>query len=375
MIKRLVIVLICVGVLLFAVFGFGAFKAHMIKGFIAKFSNPPQTVAIMVAQTTPWQPKLTAVGSLRAVNGASISAQTAGIVDKVMFTSGQTVPAGAVLLTLRPNNDDAVLAQLQATADLDAVNYQRDLQQFHADAVAKSTVDTDHATLLAAQAQVASQKALMAEKIVAAPFAGKIGIRQVDVGQYLAAGTAIATLQQLDPIYVDFYLPQQDVMKVQPGQTVSVAVDAYGDQEFAGSLKAVSSSVDSSSRMVQMRAQISNPHDALLPGMFATAAIDVGAPENLITLPQTAISYNAYGDTVFVVDQTKDAQGKDELTAKQVFVTLGDTRGDQVAILKGVSAGEQVVVAGQVKLHNGSIVLINNKVLPSDSPNPLPTDK
>jgi membrane fusion protein (multidrug efflux system) len=373
--RRLVIMLLAVGILFVLVFGFGVFRNIMIGKFLATLSNPPQTVATMQAATQPWQASLNSVGSVVAINGANLSAQIDGIVDTIDFKSGETVPAGQLLLTLRPVNDAAVLAQLQATAALDAINYQRDLKQFQADAVSMATVDADEASLKTATAEVEAQQALINEKQIRAPFAGTLGIRQVDIGQYLAAGTEIVTLQQLNPLFVDFYLPQQALAQIAVGQAVSIGVDAFPDKTFPGTITAINSALDTTTRTVQVRATIQNDQMLLRPGMFTTVNIIVGQPQQLITLPQAAIAYNSYGDTVYVVRKGKDANGKDQLTVDQVFVNLGDTRGDQVAVLNGISAGDQVVTAGQLKLKKGSIVLINNSIQPSDDPNPNPPNE
>jgi membrane fusion protein (multidrug efflux system) len=215
----------------------------------------------------------------------------------------------------------------------------------------------------------------MNEKQIRAPFAGTLGIRQVDIGQYLPAGTEIVTLQQLNPLFVDFYVPQQALAQIAVGQAVSIGVDAYSGNIFPGTITAINSALDTATRTVQVRATIQNDQMLLRPGMFTTVNIQVGPPRQLITLPQAAIAYNSTGDTVYLVRHGKDAKGQDQLTADQVFVTLGDTRGDQVAILSGVSAGDQVVTAGQVKLQNGSIVLINNSVQPFNEPNPNPPNE
>lgn len=372
MIKRLVIMLVIVGLVLGGVFGFGIFRNIMIGKFLATLSNPPQTVATITAADSSWQSSLTSVGSVVAINGANISAEVSGIVDTIDFKSGDNVAKGAPLVTLRPNNDNAVLQQLQATAKLDGITYQRDLKQLQADAVSQAQVDTDRATFEAAQAQVAAQQALMNEKIIKAPFAGTLGIRQVDIGQYLSAGTQIVTLQQLNPLFVDFYLPQQALTQVKVGQAVTITVDAFPGQSFPAQVSAINSAVDTTTRTVQVRATVQNDQLLLKPGMFTSVSIAVGEPQNLITLPQAAITYNPYGDTVYVVTTTKGSDGKDSMNAKQQFVQLGDTRGDQVAILKGLNAGDVVVTAGQLKLHQGSIVTINNDVKMSDDPNPNP---
>jgi membrane fusion protein (multidrug efflux system) len=238
-----------------------------------------------------------------------------------------------------------------------------------------ATVDADEANLKTATAQVEAQQALINEKQIRAPFAGTLGIREVDIGQYLAAGTEIVTLQQLNPLFVDFYLPQQALAQIQVGQAVSIGVDAFPDKNFPGTITAINSALDTATRTVQVRATIQNDQLLLRPGMFTTVNITVGQPQQLITLPQAAIAYNSYGDTVYVVRKGKDANGKAQLVADQVFVTLGDTRGDQVAVLNGISAGDQVVTAGQLKLKKGSIVLIDNSIQPFNEPNPNPPNE
>ena len=238
-------------------------------------------------------------------------------------------------------------------------------------------MDTDAANLKNAKAQVAEQQAVLDKKSLRAPFAGHLGIRAVDLGQYLGAGTAIVTLQALDPIFLDFFVPQQSVDQVRIGQTVAVKVDAFKDRTFPGEISAINPKVDSNSRNVQIRATLKNPDHKLLPGMYATVEIATGAPQNYITLPQTAITYNPYGDTVYVVDNTSAASGgKPQLIARQTFVTTGATRGDQVAVLKGVNEGDMIVTAGQIKLHNGSPVLIDNSITPTaDAAPAVPLDR
>jgi len=374
--KRMIIMLAIAAVVLFIIFGFEAFRSIMIAKAMRAFANPPQTVSTVVATTQEWQPTLTAVGSLRAVNGADLSLEVAGVVDKLYFQSGDDVNAGTVLMTLRSDDDVAKLHALQATADLSAINLARDEKQLKINAVSKAQVDTDSATLRNAQAQVAEQQAIVDKKMLCAPFAGHLGIRAVDVGQYLAAGTNIVTLQALDPIYVDFTLPQQALAEIREGQLVTATVDTYADQSFVGKITAINPAVDVATRNVQVRATLANPDHLLLPGMYAKVTIDIGAEQRYVTLPQTAIIYNPYGNTVYVVqDKGKDAQGHPQLEAHQAFITTGPTRGDQVAILKGIDAGTAVVSAGQMKLRNGSRLIINNSVVPTDNPNPQPQEE
>ncbi|MBC8751720.1 efflux RND transporter periplasmic adaptor subunit [Paraburkholderia sp. WC7.3b] len=371
---RLFLMLLVVGLLAAALIGFHLFKGHILKQVTAGIQSQQATVSTTSAVLQPWQATLTGVGSLRASTGADLSLETSGVVDEIDFESGRDVKQGTVLLRLRPNDDPAKLAQLQATASLDEVTYKRDLQQLAAQGVAQSTVDTDVSNLKAARAQVAAQQALMNEKVVRAPFSGRLGVRQVDVGQYLAAGTTVVTLQALDPMLLDFYLPQQVRGQISVGQTVSVSVDAYPGKTFTGTVTSMNSKVDTSSRMLQIRASFANPDGALLPGMFATASVASGAEQSLVTIPQTAVTYNPYGSLVYVVHEGKDAQGRLQASVRQQFVTTGGTRGDQVSILKGLKAGDVVVTAGQLKLHNDALVQIDNSVkLPNDAA-PVPQD-
>lgn len=369
MIKRMIIMLVGVGVVLGAFFYWQHMKAGFIKGFMATMANPPQTVSTTTAAQQDWQTRLSAVGSLRAVNGSDLSLEVAGIVDEIDFKSGDDVQAGTVLLRLRSEDDLAKLHALQASADLAQVNYDRDARQLKVQAISQATVDSDKFNLKNAIAQVGAQKALLDEKTLRAPFAGHLGIRQVDLGQYLNPGTAVVTLQALDPIFLDFYLPQQALDQVKLGQSITATVDTYPGQKFTGSIVAINPLVDTSSRNVQIRASIANPDHKLLPGMFANIAIDIGRARQYVTLPQTAVTYNPYGSTVFLVKQEHGAP-----TAEQTFVTTGATRGDQVAVLTGVKSGDVVVTSGQVKLRNGSPLRINNTVQPADNPNPPPTD-
>jgi membrane fusion protein (multidrug efflux system) len=373
MIKRMAIMLIVVGAIFGGLYYFQQFKAGMIHKALAALANPPQTVATARAGYQDWQPQLRAVGSLRAVNGASLSLQVAGIVDQIGFESGKDVEAGALLLHLIADDDIAKLHSLQATAALAKITYGRDLQQFKAQAVSQQTLDFDLQTLKSDIAQVAEQQATVDYKTLRAPFAGHLGIRQVDLGQYLSAGTAVVTLQALDPIYADFYLPQQALDQLHVGQPVTAKVDTYPKEAFSGSITAINPLVDTATRNVQIRATLSNPDHKLLPGMFATVDITAGAPQHLVTLPQTAVTYTSYGDTVYLVE-TKGVGGQARPVARQVFVTTGPTRGDQVGILSGLKEGDVVVTAGQVKLHNGSPLAIDNSVKPTDDPNPRPVD-
>ncbi|WP_029005289.1 efflux RND transporter periplasmic adaptor subunit [Azorhizobium doebereinerae] len=371
--KRMIIMLVAVGLVFGALYGFQAFKATMIKQALASLRDPPQTVATMEASVTPWQTSVKAVGSVRAEEGADLALESSGIVSQLTFKSGDEVKEGQLLLQLRADQETANLEALKATADINAITLKRDQEQLKIHAVSQATVDSDTANLKKALAQVAEQQAVVDKKALRAPFSGRLGIRSVDLGQYVSAGTSVVTLQSLDPIFIDFYLPQQALADIRAGQKVKAKVDTYPGDAFEGTITAISPKVDSSSRNVQVRAEFANADHRLVPGMFATVDIQVGSPADLVTLPQTAITANPYGDIVFVVEKKEgSATG---LAVRQVFVKTGEARGDQIAITSGVKAGEQVVVAGQMKLHNGSQVSVNNAVLPADNPAPTIVDR
>jgi membrane fusion protein, multidrug efflux system len=376
MIKPLIIMAIIVALVLGIVFGVQMFFGKMGKKFMAAAASAPQTVSTVLAATADWQPFYQSTGTLRAVRGADLSAQASGVVDQIAFDSGNEVPSGKVLLRLNPNDDYAKLHQLQAVAELADQTYKRDLEQFAAQAISQANLDSDVSTQKSAHAQVAAQEALIEEKIVKAPFAGRLGIRQVDLGQYLTAGTAIVTLQALDPILVDFYLPQQALAQVKIGQPVAAAVDTYPGESFKGTVESINSKVDAASRNVQVRASLRNADRRLVPGMFASVSIEYGDQRHPVTLPQTAVTYNPFGDTVYVVEQHGvDEQGHPRLEVQQRFVQLGPTRGDQIAVDSGIKPGETIVVAGQIKLRNGVPVRVNNDVMPANALDPHPPNE
>lgn len=376
MIKRMIIMLVLVGAVLTGIFGFKVFVDGKVRAFMASMGNQPQTVSTAKAVRSDWQPRLQAVGSLRASDGADLSLQLPGVVEEINFQSGDTVEKGRLLLRLRNDDDIAKLKALEAQAELAQITYDRDLRQFKAQAVSQQVVDTDSTNLKNAQALAAQQRAIVDQKTLKAPFSGRLGIRQVDLGQYLAAGTLVVTLQKLTPIYVDFMLPQQSVAQVKVGQKMRAKVDAYPGKVFEGTIAAISPKVEIGSRNVMVRATLANDDQTLIPGMFATVDIDVGAPQDLLTLPQTAITYNAYGNIVYVVDDKgKGNDGKPQLSVRQVFVETGATRGDQVAILKGIKEGDTIVTGGQMKLRNGVPVSVDNSVVPKNDANPLPVDQ
>lgn len=397
--------LIMIGVVLAMVAVIGGIWWYNMSQKIAAYKamgTPKQTVTAMHAEAQEWRQQVNAVGSLHAVRGADLSNEVAGVVEAIHFESGADVKAGELLVEMRAGDDIGRLDSLKATADLAQLNYQRAVKQFEAQAVSKAEVDTQQATAKSAKAQVAEQQAIVDKKRIRAPFNGHIGIRNADPGQFLPVGSKLVTLQTLDPIHVDFHLPQQQLANLRVGQTVKALSDTFPGQSFSGKITAIDPKVDTETRNVQVRATLQNPKRQLLPGMYANLQVDLGKPQRYITLPNTALTYNPYGTTVYVVttrakfDQAEAAQKAettkgdkpkadaknaaaqppaDEQVVRQVFVTAGPTRGDQVSVLKGIEVGDQVVTSGQLKLKNGTPVLINNKILPANDPDPKPIEQ
>ena len=380
--KRMLIMLGAV-LLLLALLALGFFL-H-IRQLMASAPKPtPQTVSATIIRRAQWQPQLSSVGTMVAVRGVDVASEIAGLVRSVHFKSGQEVAAGQLLVQLNAEADIAQLRALQAAADLAASVLRRDQQQFAVQAISQAQIDSDEADLKSRQALAAQQAALVEKKTIRAPFAGKLGITTVNPGQYLNPGDKIVTLQTIDPIYVNFYIPQKQLSGLQVGQALNLSSDAYANTAFAGKVSAISSKVDPATRNVQVEATVANPKRQLLPGMFANVHVEAGDTRQYLTLPQTAITYNPYGSTVFVVQPAQQARqtAKDatpppkagELVVQQVFVTTGETRGDQVAVLTGLAEGQQVVTSGQIKLKNGSPVVISNTVEPRNNPQPTPQE-
>ena len=367
--------------LLIAVLAFG--KYLQIKKLIASSPKPgAQIVTAIKAEESQWQPQLTSVGTLVPVRGVDVTTEIAGLVRQVHFKSGDEVKAGQVLFEMNADADIAQLRALQAAADLSASVLKRDKLQFAAQAISQAQLDNDDADLKSRKALVAQQQAVVDKKTIRAPFAGKLGITAVNPGQYLNPGDKLVTLQTIDTVYVDFFVPQKQLAGLSIGQKLNLTADAYPGLAFPGKVTSISPKIDAATRNVQVEATVPNGKRQLLPGMFANVSLDQGEQKKYLTLPQTAITYNPYGSTVFVLapppadakDALKDDKGNAHLVAQQVFVTTGPTRGDQVAILTGLKAGQTVVTSGQLKLKNGTPAVIDNKVQPANSPNPTPQE-
>jgi len=371
----MIIMLACV-LALIAALALG-FYLH-IRQMIANSPKPgPQTISTVKVEALEWQPELSAVGTLSAVRGVDVSSEIVGLVREVNFKSGKDVKAGDVLIQLNADSDIAQLRSFEAAAELAAVVLARDKAQLEDQAVSQAQVDSDMADLKSKRALAAQQTATVAKKTIRAPFSGKLGITTINPGQFLNPGDKIVTLQTIDPIYIDFYLAQKQIAGLLVGMVVNVSSDAYAGQTFSGKVTSISPKIDIATRNVQVQATIANAKRQLLPGMFARVGVDSGDKKRNLTLPQTAITYNPYGSTVFVVKpgEQKDAKGNGGQVVQQVFVTTGETRGDQVAILTGLQQGQEVVSSGQLKLKNGAPVVIDNTVQPANSPNPTPQER
>lgn len=375
--RRMIVMLFSVFVLLGLIVGFNQLKTFMFNRFMAGMGVQPATVTTIVVEKQEWQPKMTSVGNVRAFRGVDLSTEVGGLVAKVPIKSGIDVNEGDLLIKLNDSADVAQLNSLKAMADLAKVINERDKAQLAIQAISKNVYDTSTADMKAKRAQVDQQTALVAKKNLKAPFSGRVGIVTINPGQYVNPGDKLLTLQTIDPIYVDFTLPQSSAGIIQAGQTIELQTDAFKDVVFLGKITAVSPKVELNTRNIQIEAQISNPEKKLLPGMFANVNINLGDRIELLTLPQTAVTYNPYGSTVFIAKKTDrlDKKGIPVMEAQQVFVTPGLTRGDQVAIVKGLEPGMTVITSGQLKLKNGTPLIINNSVLPANLPNPKPQEQ
>jgi membrane fusion protein (multidrug efflux system) len=340
------------------------------------FPPPPTpTVSTITVRSEPWQPQIAVVGSLMASRGADLAVEVAGVVEQVHFDSGGAVRAGQPLVRLRAQDDAARLRTLQAAAELAASNDARNRQLWDIQGISRAQVEAGEAELKSAQAAVAEQQALIEKKVVRAPFDGRLGIRNVNAGQYVNPGTVIATLQVLDPIKFDFTVPQQLLEQVKVGQSITVNVDAFPNADFMGTIETIDPKVDAGTRTIAARATLTNVSGQLLPGMYATAQIETGAPQNRLTVPQTAVTFNPYGNTVYRVEEQTSEDGTKPLVVRQTFVETGERRGDQIAILSGVNEGDVIVSSGQFKVQNGATVVVNNDVQPPNDPNARPVDR
>ena len=380
--KRMIWMLIAALVVFGGVFGVKAFFSAQTNKFFDNMPQPASAVSSATARKQRWGNDAEAVGTFVAINGTDVTTEAGGVVRSIEFNAGEPVQAGAVLVRLNTANEEATLRSLEAAAKLAAVQRDRWAQLSKDQLVSKDDAQTRATNAATAQAQVDAQRALIAQKTIRAPFSGVLGIRKVNLGQFVSPGSAIVSLQQLDPIFLNFTLPEQYAGKVLEGTTIRANVDALPGQAFDGRITAVDPQVDANTRNFTAQATLQNPDRALRPGTFAHVGFDMGGEQDVVVIPQTAVSFNPYGNAVFVITKTKrkegetDMQGKpltgDKLVVTQRFVKTGATQGDMVVVTEGLKAGEQIVTSGLLKLRNDAEVTVNNDVQPAADAKPAP---
>lgn len=374
MAKRMVLMLVAVAALLG---GLGFVKYRQVEAAIAMGANfqlPPTAVTTVVAQKETWPSTLSVIGTAAAIQGVTVSADLPGTIDKIHFESGQWVHEGDILVELDTRQERAQLANLEAQRDLAKVNYDRAQELVKAGVISRQDYDSATAQQKATEAQVGDTKAAIARKTIHAPFSGLLGIRQVSLGQYLAAGQAIVSLQSLTPIYVNFGVPQQDTPKVIPGHVLRITNSDLPGMAFTGRITALDSVISEQTRNIQVQATVTNKDNKLRPGMFVQVELPLGAPRQVVPLPASAINYAPYGDSVFVVTDMKDAKGNPYRGVRQQVVKIEGSRGDQVAVTSGLNPGDEVVSSGVFRLRNGAPIQVNNTVKPGNNPSPKPED-
>jgi membrane fusion protein (multidrug efflux system) len=374
MAKRMILML-TVTVALLA--GLGFVKFEQIQAAVAQgasFQPPPVAVTTIVARRETWPSTVNVIGTMEAIQGVTVSADLPGTVDRINFDSGKSVRTGDVLVELDTRQERAQLAAMEAQRDLAHINFSRMQELVKQGVIARSEYDNATAQQKATEAQVGEIRATIARKTIRAPFSGILGLRQVNLGQYLAAGAPIVSLQSLNPIYVSFGVPQQTAAQAGVGRRLRVTSDNLPEAEFMGRVTAVDSVVNEATRNLQVQATLPNPEGKLRPGMFVQVEVVSGASRPVVTLPASAINFAPYGDSVFVVTDLTGASGKLYRAVRQQFVKVEGSRGDQVAVISGVDPGDEVVTSGVFKLRNGAAVQVNNKVQPGNNPSPKPED-
>jgi membrane fusion protein, multidrug efflux system len=374
MAKRMVLMLV---VILALLGGLGFVKFKQVEAAIEQGKNfkiPPTAVTTVVAKKETWPSTLGVIGSAAAIQGVTVSADLPGTIDKIHFESGQWVKEGEILVELDTRQEKAQLASLEAQRDLAKINYGRSEELVKSGVIARQEFDNATAQQKATEAQVGDIKAAIARKTIKAPFSGVLGIRQVSLGQYLAAGQAIVSLQTLSPIYVNFGVPQQETGRVVPGHVVRITNNDLPGMAFTGRIIALDSVINEQTRNIQVQAVVTNKDNKLRPGMFVQVELPLGSPREVVPLPASAINYAPYGDSVFIVTDMKDPKGNTYRGVRQQVVKLEGSRGDQVAVISGLNPGDEVVSSGVFKLRNGAPVVINNQVKPSNETAPKPED-
>jgi membrane fusion protein (multidrug efflux system) len=372
MAKRMIVMLTATALF---VAGLGFVKFRQIQSAIAQgaaFQPPPEAVTTIVAHQEEWSASVSSIGTVAAVQGVTVSADLPGTVERIAFESGTAVKEGEVLALLDTRQEQAQLTAAEAQRDLARLNFERMQGLLNERVISQSEFDRATAEQRQGDARVGEIRAAIARKTIRAPFSGVLGIRRVNLGQYLSGGDALVTLQSLNPIYVNFGVPQQSSTQMRVGRTVRITSDSLPSVEFSGRVTAIDSIVDEATRNIQVQATLANPGGKLRPGMFVQAQAGVGGSNTIVALPASAISYAPFGDSVFVVTDLKNPTGQSYRGVRQQFVKLGPARGDQIAVTSGVKPGDEVVTSGLFKLRNGAAVVVNNKVKPTNSPKPKP---
>ena len=373
MAKRMFLMLAVVAVV---VASLGYFKTRQFQAAAQghAFQPPPEAVTTVVAKQTTWPTTLSVVGTMEAVHGVTVSADLPGTVDKINFDSGRSVQQGEVLVELDTRQERAQLAAMEAQRDLAKINYARMDKLVSEGVISRMDYDKAMAEQKQMEANVAEIRATIDRKTIRAPFTGVLGIRQVNLGQYLSAGSPIVSLQSLNPIYVNFNVPQQVLSQVRLGENVRLTTDNLAGLAFTGRVNALNSVVDEATRNIQIQATVSNPGAKLRPGMFTQVEVGVGAKRSVFPLPASAINYAPFGNSVFILSELKGPDGKAYRGVRQQFVKVEGARGDQIGVVSGVNEGEEIVTSGVFKLRNGAAVAVNNKIQPANSPTPKPED-
>jgi len=373
MAKRMILMLVVAAMLLT---GLGYFKMRQVQASVKAntFQPPPEAITTIVTKQETWPTTLSVVGTMVAVHGVTVSADLPGVVDRIMFDSGRTVREGEVLVEQDTRQERAQLAAMEAQRDLAKINYARYQQLAKEGVISKMDYDKATADQKQTEANVGEVKATIERKTIKAPFSGVLGIRQVNLGQYLSAGSPIVPLQSLNPIYVNFSVPQEVLAHVRVGDSVRLETENLAGLHFTGRVNAIDSVVDQATRNIQVQATLANPEGKLHPGMFAQVEVGVGAKQSVIPLPASAINYAPFGNSVFIVTDLKDPKGNPYRGVRQQFVKVAGSRGDQAGVVSGLKPGEEVVTSGVFKLRNGAAVAVNNKVQPGNNPNPRPED-
>ncbi len=374
MAKRMILLVVLMAAFI-ATLAFVKFKQFQaMAAQFAAMQPAPEAVTTIVAQREEWPSTISAIGTVAPVQGVTVSADLPGVVDRIAFDSGKSIRQGDVLVQLDTRQEQAQLAAAEAQLELARLTFDRMKGLVEHDAVSRAEFDASAAGHKQAEARIREIRATIDRKTIRAPFSGILGIRAVNLGQYLTGGDPVVPLQSLDPIYVNFGVPQQDVGRVQLGRHVRITSGDLADSAFDGRISALEAVVNETTRNVTVQATLANPAGKLRPGMFVQTQVMVGASQSVIALPASAISYAPYGDSVYVVAELKDPNGKPYRGVRQQVVKLGGARGDQIAVVGGINPGDEVVTSGVFKLRNGAAVQINNTVRPANSRAPKPED-